>query len=129
MSSNIPKGRKESAWKNFCSLACLVAKSSQRDFWSSLTNCKPLVLAGKIIGKASLVPLAAAGAVEDDVAFDDFLGRDGPLEGSLVRCLPIVEIIVDLDSEGDEKGRSSVNSALYNLKSQQLRFLGFRERK
>ena len=80
-------------------------------------------------GKASFVPLAAVGTVEDDVALDDFLGRDGPVEGSPIRFLPIVHQIADLDSGGCEKCSRSVNFALYNLKPQQWRFLGFRERK
>ena len=80
-------------------------------------------------GKASFVPLAAAGAVDEDVAFDDFFGNDGPAEGSPIRFLPILTQITDLDSGGCEDGRNWVNFALYNLKPQQWRFLGFRERK
>jgi len=48
------------------------------------------VLAGKIRGYASLVPLAEAVVVEEDVACDDCLGWDGALEVSPARFLPMV---------------------------------------
>ena len=44
------------------------------------------------------------------------------MEVSPVRFLPIVEIMADLDSEGNKKGRSRVNFVLYNLEPQQWRF-------
>jgi len=99
-----------------------VAKSSYRDFCSSEIKCKPLVLAGNTRAKASLVPFAAVGAVNDDVALNDFLGADGALEVSPICFLPIVEIMTDLDPRGGEKSGSRVNFALYNLEPQQLRF-------
>ena len=76
-----------------------------------------------------MIPFAAVGAVDDEVALDDFLGSDGALEVSPIRFIPIVKIMTDLDSQRDEEGRNEVNFALYNLKPQQRRFLGFRERK
>jgi len=41
-------------------------------------------------GYASLVPLAKAVEVEDEVTLYDFLGWDGALEASPTRFLPIV---------------------------------------
>ena len=41
-------------------------------------------------GYASLVPLAEAVAVEDEVSRDNFLGWDGVLEVSPTRFLPMV---------------------------------------
>ena len=49
-----------------------------------------------------MVPFAAVGAVDDEVALDDFLGSDGALEVSPIRFLPIVEIMTDLDPRGGE---------------------------
>ena len=69
-----------------------------------------------------MVPLAAVGAVDDEVALDDFLGSDGALEVSPIRFLPIVGIMTDQDPRGGEKSRSRVNFALYNLEPQQWRF-------
>ena len=62
------------------------------------------------------------GAVEEEVALEDFFGRDGALEVSPIRFLPIVEIMTDLDPRGGEKSGSRVNFALYNLEPQQWRF-------
>lgn len=76
-----------------------------------------------------MVPFAVVGAVDEDAALDDFLGSDGALEVSPIRFLPIAERMTDLDSGGGEEGENGVNFALYNLKPQQWRFLGFRERK
>ena len=87
----VPKSARNQHEKYFCSLVFLVTKSSYRDFCSSLTNCKPLVLTGKIRGYASLVPLAEAVPAEEEVACDDFLGRDGALEVSPARLLPMVQ--------------------------------------
>ena len=50
------------------------------------------MLAGKIRGYASLVPLAEAVAVEEEVARDDFLGWDRALEVSPTRFFPMVQI-------------------------------------
>ena len=67
--------------------------------------------------------------MDDAAALDDFLGADGPAEDSPIRFLPIFAQIADLNSKGGEDGGNGVNFALYNLKPQQWRFWGFRERK
>jgi len=71
-----------------------------------------------------LVSLAEARAFEEEVARDDFLGRDGPFEASQTRFLPIVEIKTDLDPRGDE-GSISLSTTL-DLNNGGW---GFRERK
>jgi len=50
------------------------------------------VLAGKSKGYASFVPLAEAGAVDDEVAREVFLGWDGALEPSPTRFVPMVRM-------------------------------------
>ena len=67
----------------------LVAKALHRVFCSSLTKCNPLVLAGKIKGYASFLPLAEEGAAKEEVALDDFLGIEGAFEPSPTRFLPM----------------------------------------
>jgi len=47
------------------------------------------VLAGKIKGYASFLPLAEEGAAKEEVALDDFLGIEGAFEPSPTRFLPM----------------------------------------